>query len=416
MPTSAADLLSAAYNDADRTIDLRRRLHRHPEVGMHLPQTQATVLEAFADLPVEVTTGHATTSVTAVLRGARRTAEPTTVLLRGDMDALPVVERSGEEFAADNGAMHACGHDLHTSALVGAARLLSMHRDTLTGDVVFMFQPGEEGWDGAGAMIAEGVLDAAGRRADHAYALHVFSNLLPAGIFASRPGVILSASHALDVTVRGAGGHGSSPHTARDPIPAAAEMITSLQTMVTRSFDVFDPVVITVGVLSAGTRRNVIPDTASFQATVRRFSAASGEALPAAITRVLEGVAAAHGVEVQVHFSDEYPLTVNAAGEVAYARGVVAELLGEQRYVPAPTPISGSEDFSRVLDAVPGAFLGLGACVPGLDPASAPMNHSPLARFDDAVLAEAAAVYAALAAARLQGPSSDTPIESGVPA
>jgi hippurate hydrolase len=252
-------------------------------------------------------------------------------------------------------------------------------------------------------MIAEGVLDAAGRRADHAYALHVFSNLLPTGQVASRPGVFLSASHALDVTVRGAGGHGSNPHTARDPIAAAAEMITSLQTMVTRSFDIFDPVVISVGVVTAGTRRNIIPDTASFQATVRRFSAESGEALPAAITRVLQGVAAAHGLEVEIHFSAEYPLTINAADEVEHARGVVAELLGEHRYHSAPRPVSGSEDFSRVLDAVSGAFLTLGACAPGLDPASAPMNHSPLARFDDAVLGDAAAIYAALAASRLQG-------------
>jgi amidohydrolase len=336
------------------------------------------------------------------------------VLLRGDMDALPVAERSGEDFAATNGAMHACGHDLHTSALVGGARLLSAHRDALAGDVVFMFQPGEEGWDGAGTMIAEGVLDAAGRRADHAYALHVFSNRLPAGLVVSRPGVFLSASHALDVTVRGAGGHGSNPHTARDPIAAAAEMITSLQTMVTRSFDIFDPVVITVGVLSAGTRRNIIPDTASFQATVRSFSAQSGEALPVAITRVLQGVAAAHGVEVEVHLSAEYPLTVNAADEVDFARGLVAELFGEDRYHSAAQPVSGSEDFSRVLEAVPGAFLAMGACAPGLDPDSAPMNHSPLARFDDAVLADAAAIYATLAATRLSGPSGPTAIEGGV--
>ncbi|TFV61829.1 amidohydrolase [Geodermatophilus sp. DF01-2] len=399
------DLLDDARSLHPDLVRLRRALHREPEVGLVLPRTQERVLEALAGLPLEISTGDAATSVTAVLRGGRRTTSPTTVLLRGDMDALPVTEeRSGtdaDDHLATNGAMHACGHDLHTAALVGAARLLSGHRDTLTGDVVFMFQPGEEGWDGAGTMITEGVLDAAGRRADHAYALHVFSNLVPSGLVASRPGTLLSASHGLEVTVRGAGGHGSTPHTAKDPVVAAAEMITALQTMVTRTFDVFDPVVVTVGVVSAGTARNVIPDTARFSATVRRFSEANEARLATAIPRVLEGVAAAHGVDVDIAFTGEYPLTVNDAAEVDYASGVVRELLGEERYLEAPTPVNGSEDFSRVLQAVPGAFLGLGACLPGLDPATAPMNHSPRARFDEAVLPDAAAIYAGLAVGRL---------------
>ncbi|MDT7753581.1 MAG: hypothetical protein QOD96_7243, partial [Pseudonocardiales bacterium] len=165
------DLRDDARSLQPDLLALREALHREPEVGLQLPRTQERVLTALSGLPLEIETGVGTTSVTAVLRGTRRgvepaaepAAEPKTVLLRGDMDALPVDERSGEDFAADNGAMHACGHDLHTSALVGAARLLCAHRDRLAGDVVFMFQPGEEGYDGAGAMIREGVLDAAGR-------------------------------------------------------------------------------------------------------------------------------------------------------------------------------------------------------------------------------------------------------------
>jgi amidohydrolase len=382
-------------------VQLRRALHHEPEIGLLVPRTQERVLEALSGLPLEIVTGNTTTSVTAVLRGGRRTAEAPVVLLRSDMDGLPMSEQTGDTFASANGAMHACGHDLHMSALVGAARLLCQHRDALTGDVVLMFQPGEEGWDGAEAMIGEGVLEAAGRRADHAYALHVFANRLPAGLFASRPGTVLAASHGLEVTVRGAGGHGSSPHTARDPIAAAAEMITALQTMVTRNFDVFDPVVLTVGLLRAGTARNVIPDTAHFEATVRRFSAESEARLHVTIPQVLEGVAAAHGVDVQVSFTGEYPLTVNDPAETDFVSNVVSDLLGEERYYTVPTPVSGSEDFSRVLEAVPGAFLGLGACPPDLDPATAPMNHSPRARFDERVLTDAAAVYAGLAAARL---------------
>ena len=265
-----------------------------------------------------------------------------------------------------------------------------------------MFQPGEEGWDGAGVMIEEGVLDAAGRRADAAYGTHVFSNTFPAYQFASRPGPLMAASHGLYVTVRGRGGHGATPHRTRDPIAATAEMVTSLQTMVTRRFDVFDPVVVTVGIIEGGTRRNIIPDTARFEATVRRFSEASHVALREGIHDTLRGVAAAHGVEVEIEFGDEYPLTVNDAAEAEFAGNVVREVLGEERYDELPFPITGSEDFSRVLAAVPGAFVFIGATLPGRDPETAPSNHSPRADFDPGVLPDAATIYAELAVRKLE--------------
>src|SRR3954466_9952224 len=237
--TRSESLREDARAMQDELVQLRHTLHRRPEVGLRLPQTQETVLQALDGLGLEVSTGRELSSVTAVLRGSR---PGPAVLLRGDMDALPVQEETGLDFSSEiDGAMHACGHDLHTAMLVGAARLLSAHRDALAGDVVFMFQPGEEGWDGARHMVEEGVLDASGARVDAALALHVTSSFLPAGVFATRRGVFLSASHALDVTVRGAGGHGSNPHTARDPIAAAPEMITSLQTMGTRGFHLFAP-------------------------------------------------------------------------------------------------------------------------------------------------------------------------------
>jgi hippurate hydrolase len=264
-----------------------------------------------------------------------------------------------------------------------------------------MFQPGEEGWDGAGAMIREGVLDAAGRRADHAYALHVASNRLSRGVVAGRPGAMLAASYALDVTVRGVGGHGATPHEGRDPVAAAAAMVGALQTMVTRTFDVFDPVVITVGVLRAGSRRNVLPDTATFEATVRAFAPDAETRLREATTRCLAGVASAHGVEVDVQLCAEYPTTVNDAAEAEFAGGVVREMLGEQWFYPLPNPVSASEDFSRVLARVPGVMFLLGACPSDADPAGAPANHSPLARFDASVLGTGAALLAGLAAERL---------------
>lgn len=261
--TQDADTLAAELTR------LRRELHADPEIGLDLPRTQQRVLRALDGLPLEISTGKATTSVTAVLRGA---ADGPAVLLRADMDALPVAETTGLDYASQMPeAMHACGHDLHTAMLVGAARLLSERRAELAGDVVLMFQPGEEGWDGAQQMIDEGVLDAAGKPLAAAYAMHVFSAGLPSGHFVTRPGPILAASDGLFVTVHGQGGHGSAPHRAKDPVAAISEMVTALQTMITRRFDVFDPVVLTVGTLRAGTRHNVIPETASFEATVRTF-------------------------------------------------------------------------------------------------------------------------------------------------
>ncbi|HTW19502.1 MAG TPA: M20 family metallopeptidase [Mycobacteriales bacterium] len=377
----------------DDLVHLRRDLHQIPETGLTLPRTQERVLAELDGLPLEITTGsEPLSSVTAVLRGTAGSERA--VLLRGDMDALPVVENSGEPFAANGDTMHACGHDLHTAMLIGAARVLSAERDHLAGDVVFMFQPGEEGYDGARHMVEAGVLDAAGRRVDSAFAIHVTSSLLPAGYFASRSGTIMSAADTLRVTVRGAGGHGSSPHRAKDPIPAACEMVTALQTFVTRRFDIFDPVVVTVGAFHAGTKYNVIPDTASFEATVRSYSGAAHERLLSEITGVCTGIGTAYGLEVDADIEELYPITVNAAEQVDLARTSVADEHGEDRWVTLPNPMSGSEDFSRVLDAVPGVMVFLGATPPARDAATAPFNHSPEAAFDDSVMADGVTLYA----------------------
>jgi amidohydrolase len=321
------------------------------------------------------------------------------VLLRADMDALPLTEDTGESFAAPAGVMHACGHDLHTAALVGAAVLLSRHADELPGDVVFMFQPGEEGYDGAAAMLAEGVLEAAGPRVSAAYGLHVFSGILPRGVFATRGGPLMAASAGLFVTVRGKGGHASRPQAAADPIVVAAEMVVALQTMVTRQFDVFDPVVVTVGLFSGGTRRNVIPETATFEATVRAFSEASMARLRERTQRLCTAIASAHGLTAEVSFAGEYPVTVNDAEQADFALTVAEAEFGAERVVRLPDPIMGSEDFSRVLAEVPGAFVFLGAGYG--DPATAPVNHSPQARFDDSLLPDAARLLAELAWQRL---------------
>jgi amidohydrolase len=384
-----ADLAADVQDDLVR---LRRDLHQIPELGLNLPRTQERVLAALDGLPLEISTGDSLSSVTAVLRGGSPGGR--SVLLRGDMDALPVTERAGAPFAAPGNTMHACGHDLHTSMLVGAAQVLCAQRESLPGDVVFMFQPGEEGQDGARHMVTEGVLDATGRRVDAAFAIHVTSSLLPAGFFASRAGTILSAAETLKVTVRGAGGHGSAPHRAKDPIPAACEMVGALQTFVTRRFDIFDPVVITVGSFHAGTLSNVIPDDATFEATVRSYSTEAHERLLAEITNVCTSIGAAYGLEVDAVVEDLYPVTVNTAAEVDLAHEIVVDHHGEDKWFTLPNPLSGSEDFSRVLDEVPGVMVFLGATPPDRDPATAPFNHSPEAAFDDSVLADGVTLYA----------------------
>jgi amidohydrolase len=380
---------------------LRHEIHAEPEVGLDLPLTQQKILTALDGLPLEVSTGSALSSVTAVLRGTANSGGPV-VLLRGDMDALPVTERTGLDYSSKiDGAMHACGHDLHTAMLAGAARLLSARRADLAGSVVFMFQPGEEGYAGARYMISEGVLDAAGERPAAAYALHVASAQLPTGVFSTRPGPMMAAAEVLDVTVRGHGGHGSQPHHAADPIPVACEIVIALQALVTRKFDIFDPVVITVGSFHAGTTDNVIPDSAHFLATVRSFSRASRDRLRDVALRLVRDIASAHGLDATAEFTNSYPVTVNDQAEADFAAGVVADVLGEGRYVGQPNPMAGAEDFSYVLEQVPGAFMMLGAVPPGVDPATAPFNHSADAVFDDSVLGDGAALYAELALRRL---------------
>ncbi|GGU49736.1 amidohydrolase [Streptomyces albospinus] len=397
-PTESS-LLAAAEELQGELVALRRALHREPELGLELPRTQQRVLAALDGLPLEITLGTGLSSVTAVLRGGKPGGA---VLLRADMDALPVQEASGVAYASQlAGRMHACGHDLHTAGLVGAAKLLCERRAQLRGDVVFMFQPGEEGHDGAAGMIAEGVLEAAGKPLDAAYALHVAANQVPQGMVASRPGTVMTASDVLTVTVRGRGGHGSAPHSALDPVPVACEMVTAIQGWTSRTFDIFDPVVVSVGSLHAGAQHNIIPETAVFEATVRSYSAASQERLAEGLPRLVHGIAAAHGLAAEVDYRVMYPVTVNEPTETAFALDAARALLGDAHVWVAPRPHSGSEDFSLVLAQVPGAMLLVGAIPEGADPATAPMNHSPEAVFDDAVLARQAALLATLAAERL---------------
>jgi amidohydrolase len=401
MPTSAADLLSAAYADADRTIELRRQLHRYPELGLDLPRTQETVLDALAGLPIELTTGTSTSSVVGVLRGER---PGPTYLLRADMDALPVPEDTGLAFASEiPGRMHACGHDTHVAMLVGAARLLAERRAELAGQVVFMLQPGEEGFHGARYMLGEGLLDVVPEApVAGAFALHITSNFA-SGSINVRPGPMMAAADQWRMVVRGRGGHASMPHAAADPIPVAAEIVLALQSMVTRRVDVFDPAVVTVAHLTAGTTNNVIPDSAVLEGTIRTLSPAQRAQVLAGVQRVATHVAAAHEMTLEFEHVEGYPVTVNDAGAAAQVLETAAELLGERASVRMSVPLMGAEDFSYVLERVPGAIAFLGACPPGLEPDAAPGNHSNLVVFDEEPLPAGVALYARMAMQALAG-------------
>lgn len=401
MGSMGSDLLGAGQELLGPAVELRRRIHARPEVGLHLPETQQTILDALADLDLKVSTGTATSWVVAEMEGGR--PGPTT-LLRSDMDALPMPEDTGLDFSSTvEGRMHACGHDAHMAMLVGAAHLLAARRSEVPGRVVFMFQPGEEGHGGALAMLDEGFLERHGPF-DRAFAIHVFS-VMASGVVFTRPGPLMASSDSFRVTVRGAGGHGSMPSEAVDPVPVACEIVTSLQSMVTRRVPPFDPAVLTVTRVSAGTTFNVIPETAVIDGTWRAVSDATRTLVLENLRRVAQHVADAHLCHAEVKTtldSERHPdlpvgqmVTVNDAAAAARTLEVARGLLGAERAVEMAHPVMGAEDWSRVLAHVPGSMAFLGAAPPGVDK-PAP-NHSNRMVIDEPAMAAGIALHAAMA-------------------
>lgn len=399
-----SELLAAADALLPEVVALRRAIHAHPEQGLHLPRTQQAVVDALGDLPLRVRTGRAVTSVVADLDGAAdrgRPGDPRTVLLRADMDALPMPEDTGLDFASEvPGTMHACGHDAHTAMLAGAARLLADRRDAFAGTVRFMFQPGEEGYHGARSMLEEGVLD--DPHVDAVFALHVTPNA-PTGAIATRPGPIMAAANVLQITVRGQGGHASSPHLARDPMPVAAEIVTALQVFATRRIDPFDPVIITITHIEAGTTNNVIPESVFMEGTLRSVSEGSRVRALRGIERVARGIADAHEMDVEFAQTPGYPVVVNDPAFATFTHDVAVDLLGPEHAITMPAPVMGAEDFSYLLHERPGAFAYLGVCPQGERPSHAHGCHSNRMRIDEAAMRNGIAMYAAIALAYLAG-------------
>ena len=399
--TDLAALADAARSIQPEVVEVRRRLHRHPEIGLDLPATQAIVGESLAALGLAPRFGRTVSSVTARIDGTR---PGPTILLRADMDGLPLHEDTGLPFASEvDGAMHACGHDTHVAMLLGATHLLADRRDELAGSVLLMFQPGEEGFHGARSMIEEGLLDEPGAApVTGAFALHI-STRYPSGTVNVRPGALLASSDTLRITVRGRGGHASAPHLAVDPIAVAARIVLDLQTMVGRRIDAFDPAVVTIAQVVAGTTTNIIPETAFLGGTIRTVSAATRAFIADRIREVAAGAALATGAVVEVEIEAGYPVTVNDPAFTAFARDAAASALGDDRVRELAAPIMGAEDFSYVLERVPGAMAFLGASPAGPDPEAGPQNHSNLVVFDEAALADGVATYAAVALRHLAG-------------
>ena len=397
---AAAGLKDQVGGLMDSTIALRRNLHKWPEIGNSLPKTREQVLSALEGLPLDITLHETTSGIAAMLTGGK---PGPTVMLRGDMDALPMPEDTDLDFASKTeNCMHACGHDTHTSMLVSTAKLLSDRRSEIPGRVLFMFQPGEEGYHGAKFMLDEGLLnvsklkDGSDSPIKAAYALHITSSM-PAGTVGTRSGPVMASSDTLSITITGKGGHASEPFRTLDPIPVACEIVQALQMMITRRIETFDPAVVTITKLIAGTTTNVIPETAKIEGTIRAVSEKTRNKVHDSIRRVAEGIAATYEMQALVEIKLGYPVTVNDAPSVDFALDVAESLLGEGKAVHMPSPIMGAEDFSYVLNQIPGAMVFLGGTPEGLNPATAPPNHSNRVMFDEAAMAHGVALYSSLA-------------------
>jgi hippurate hydrolase len=389
-----AGLVEGARVLQPRTVALRRAVHRHPELGLTLPVTQAAVLRALDGLPLRVRTGAGLSSVVAVLDGGR---PGPAVLLRADMDALPLLERTGLPFTSQvDGVMHACGHDTHVAMLISAARLLCDRRDALAGHVIFMFQPAEEGPGGARPMIDEGLLDAANSPIHSAFALHITATN-SSGVVSCRPGPMMASSDTFTVRVTGKGGHGAMPHEAVDPVPAAAAMVGALQTMITRRVGVAEPAVVTVGKITAGTTTNIIPGHAVLEGTIRTLAESTRSLVHTELRRICEHTGAAYGCRVDVTLNQGYPVTRNDDTVGRHVVDLARKVLGARHAETMAHPLMGAEDFAYVLREVPGALAFLGASPPGADPMDAAPNHSDQVVFDESAMEYGVVTYATYA-------------------
>ncbi len=388
-------MLEAARSLADAAVADRRTIHRRPELAYQERETAALVASRLRQIGIPVRTGVAGTGVIGLIEGGR---PGRTVLLRADMDALPIQEESDLAYAsATPGVMHACGHDAHTAILLAVSRLLAERRDEIPGNVKLMFQPAEEGGAGALRMIEEGVLE--DPAVDAAFMLHV-SHQHAVGTVATAPGPILAGANSFTITIDGRGGHASRPHQAVDPVVAAAQVVTALQTLVSREAPPTEAAVLTLGRLSSGTAANVIPDRAELQGTIRAYHDGLMREMERRLEEIASGVARALRAEARVDVHMRYPPTVNDPAMAELLAGAARAELGPGAVLEAE-PEMAAEDFSFVLQRVPGAMLRLGVRSPGW-PEPRPV-HTARFELDEAALPIGIAVMARVALEFLGG-------------
>ncbi len=348
--------MAALAVPTDELIRYRRHFHAHPELSLEERETAGFILAELADCRFDdIRSGIAKHGILATLKGGK--PGPVT-LLRADMDGLPIVELGGAEYASQNaGVMHACGHDGHMAILLASARALAKHREDVAGTIVFCFQPGEEGPAGAKMMIDEGALE--NPHVDRAFALHLYSGL-EVGKIGVRDGPFFASSDRFDIKLIGKGGHGAMPHTSVDPIVAAAQLVTMLQTIASREIAPKDAVVVTVGKLESGTTFNVIPDEALLLGTVRAFDNDVRASVPLRMERMIEGLCNALRLDYAFEYEWGYPPTVNDAAINDVVRAVGIEQLGASNVVDPHDINLWAEDMSYVLEQRPGAYFVVG--------------------------------------------------------
>jgi len=385
MASSVLEVPNAVVRDV---IEMRRDFHAHPELGFEEVRTAGIVADRLRALGYEVRTGIGQTGVVGTLR----TKKPgKTILLRADMDCLPITEASGADFASVSpGKMHACGHDGHTAILLGAAQMIAERLDLLSGTIVLCFQPAEEGKGGARAMIDDGVLE--DPYVERVYGLHLTS-WYRTGQVLVRAGPVMASSDSIEVTIHGRGGHGASPHQTVDPVLTSAYFVSTLQSVVSRNVDPIEPAVVTIGAIHGGTIHNVIPDDVTLLGTVRAFSEAERSQMKPRIERVLSGCCAAEGASYDYRYVERYPITVNDVHQAAYVRDLALRTVGPQRTADL-VPTMGAEDFSFMLQRRPGCFFFVGSQA---DERTAVPHHNARFALDEACLATGVQMMVALA-------------------
>lgn len=375
------------------TVTLRRKIHEHPELGLHLPVTVAAVRAELDGLDLTFEDGPSSSGMIVTLKGP---TQGRTVLLRGDMDALPMPEDTDLPFKSRQpGKMHACGHDAHTAMLTGAVKLLHANRERLSGTVKFMFQAGEEGHFGALKMIEDGLIDRH-PKPDGAFAMHISPNI-PAGVFTAKAGAFMASTDTIRIKVIGKGGHASQPHFAVDPMPVACEIVLALQSFVTRRISAFDPVVLTIAKIDGGTTNNVIPESVELVGTLRSVSEHSRRRAKEGLVQVAMKIAEAHEARADVTLTPGYDVTVNDGRMVDLAAKAARDLFGERGFVSMPSPVMGAEDWCYVLQRIPGCMVFLGVVPQGGDHRHAAPCHSNKMVMDEGAMANGVALYAAVA-------------------